>query len=57
MHRPEVARVPMYKAWTIAFGCNLDEMKNPLESYANLAEVILRVVYVLNWSFSFSVVS
>jgi phosphatidylserine decarboxylase len=32
----ESMRIPMFKFWTWAFGCNLDEMRDPLESYENL---------------------
>lgn len=39
---PMWMRAPLYKAWTLAFGCNLDEMKYPLESYRNLGEFFSR---------------
>ncbi|DBA01979.1 TPA: hypothetical protein N0F65_006712 [Lagenidium giganteum] len=39
---PMWLRAPVYKAWTLAFGCKLDEMKYPLESYRNLGEFFSR---------------
>jgi len=32
----------VYQAWTGAFGCKLDEMKYPLDSYPNLAQFFCR---------------
>lgn len=42
MELPVWARKPVYKLWTWAFGCNLDEMRDPLESYPNLAKFFCR---------------
>lgn len=39
---PLWAREPMYKAWTKAFDCKLDEMKYPLDHYKNLGEFFSR---------------
>ncbi len=39
---PVFARAPIYQAWTSAFGCNLDEMRYPLEHYENLAAFFSR---------------
>lgn len=39
---PMWARVPLYRFWSVTFGCNLDEIRYPLESYANLAEFFSR---------------
>ncbi|GLE03543.1 hypothetical protein PINS_up012445 [Pythium insidiosum] len=39
---PMWLREPVYKAWTATFDCKLDEMKYPLESYANLGEFFTR---------------
>jgi len=35
-------RAPVYKAWTYVFDCKLDEMRDPLESYPNLAKFFTR---------------
>ncbi|GMF23787.1 unnamed protein product [Phytophthora fragariaefolia] len=35
-------REPVYKAWTAVFDCKLDEMKHPLQHYANLGEFFSR---------------
>uniref|UniRef100_K3WWC6 Phosphatidylserine decarboxylase proenzyme, mitochondrial n=1 Tax=Globisporangium ultimum (strain ATCC 200006 / CBS 805.95 / DAOM BR144) TaxID=431595 RepID=K3WWC6_GLOUD len=39
---PMSLRAPLYKAWTYVFGCNLDEMRYPLETYTNLGEFFSR---------------
>lgn len=39
---PVWAREPMYMAWTIAFKCNLDEMRYPLKSYRCLGDFFSR---------------
>ncbi|KAG7394976.1 hypothetical protein PHYBOEH_004417 [Phytophthora boehmeriae] len=39
---PMWLREPVYKAWTAAFDCKLDEMKYPLQDYANLGEFFSR---------------
>lgn len=35
-------REPVYKAWTAVYNCKLDEMKYPLQDYANLGEFFSR---------------
>ncbi|TDH74069.1 hypothetical protein CCR75_001970 [Bremia lactucae] len=45
MHDKELPlwlRGPIYKAWTAVYNCNLDEMKYPLQDYANLGEFFSR---------------
>ncbi|KAH7461215.1 hypothetical protein PRIC1_012704 [Phytophthora ramorum] len=39
---PVWMREPVYKAWTTVFDCKLDEMKYPLQDYANLGEFFSR---------------
>ncbi|KAF4319190.1 hypothetical protein G195_007515 [Phytophthora kernoviae 00238/432] len=39
---PMWLREPIYKAWTAVFNCKLDEMKYPLQDYANLGEFFSR---------------
>ena len=39
---PEFAREPVYKGWTWAFDCNLEEMRDPLNYYRNLAQFFTR---------------
>ncbi|EEY70292.1 phosphatidylserine decarboxylase, putative [Phytophthora infestans T30-4] len=39
---PSWMREPVYKAWTAVFNCKLDEMKYPLQDYANLGEFFSR---------------
>ncbi|KAF0689980.1 Aste57867_18624 [Aphanomyces stellatus] len=39
---PHCLREPVYHAWTLAFGCQLDEMKHPLRDYKNLGEFFSR---------------
>jgi hypothetical protein len=39
---PGVLRAPVYGAWASAFGCNLDEMKYPLEHYTNFVSFFSR---------------
>lgn len=39
---PVWARAPVYKFWTWAFDCKLDEMRDPLESYPNLGQFFIR---------------
>ncbi|KAF0689976.1 Aste57867_18620 [Aphanomyces stellatus] len=50
---PMFLREPIYKAWTRAFDCKLDEMKYPLEHYKNLSEFFSRPlkdgVRPINW--------
>jgi phosphatidylserine decarboxylase len=41
-NRPQWLREPVYKAWTAVFDCKLDEMKFPLQDYANLGEFFSR---------------
>ncbi|KAI9991506.1 hypothetical protein PInf_019200 [Phytophthora infestans] len=40
--RPSWMREPVYKAWTAVYNCKLDEMKYPLQDYANLGEFFSR---------------
>ncbi|KAI9997320.1 hypothetical protein PInf_001111 [Phytophthora infestans] len=40
--KPSWMREPVYKAWTAVFNCKLDEMKYPLQDYANLGEFFSR---------------
>ncbi|RLN56904.1 hypothetical protein BBJ28_00020561 [Nothophytophthora sp. Chile5] len=39
---PMWLRAPVYQAWTAVFGCKLEEMKYPLQEYANLGEFFSR---------------
>ncbi|CCI10767.1 unnamed protein product [Albugo candida] len=39
---PVSVREPIYQTWTYLFGCNLDEMKYPLNHYHNLGEFFSR---------------
>ncbi|CAI5737823.1 unnamed protein product [Hyaloperonospora brassicae] len=39
---PMWLRAPVYKAWTAVFNCKLDEMRYPLQDYANLGEFFSR---------------
>ncbi|CEG46263.1 Phosphatidylserine decarboxylase [Plasmopara halstedii] len=52
---PRWMRKPVYKAWTAVFKCNLDEMKYPLDDYANLSEFFSRPLKSNARSFDFAV--
>ncbi|ETV95469.1 phosphatidylserine decarboxylase [Aphanomyces invadans] len=39
---PSCLREPVYRAWTHAFDCQLDEMQHPLREYKNLGEFFSR---------------
>lgn len=39
---PTFMRSPLYHAWTYVFDCKLEEMRDPLESYPNLAKFFTR---------------
>ncbi|CAK4690695.1 hypothetical protein LEN26_006336 [Aphanomyces euteiches] len=39
---PPSLRTPVYRTWTYAFDCKLDEMRQPLHEYRNLSEFFSR---------------
>ncbi len=39
---PVALRKQLFLLWTKAYNCNLDEMRDPLESYKNLGEFFAR---------------